>query len=283
MIFTYINSWGDSITFKADKDFHITEITGISQNSMTLSEAFTPVQIGSTITGDKVDAKDIEIRGDYRNSVKNRETLLSVVIPGSGRLIMDDGRKMVFVDVEVKESPEIEPLNPLFDGFSFVLRVPYPYWKSYTPISAGFVTEEAKFKFPQTFHSSEGFYVSTRTVTQIRDILNNSPMPVGFIAEFTASGIVKNPEFTKIDTQEKMQFKGIELQDGDILRISTEDTGKFVRLIRAGKETNVFNLLTDDSRFFKLDRGRNTLQYDCELGLNFLTFDVIYYRQYVGV
>lgn len=283
MIFTFTNEFGDSITFQKNSDFHIKEISGISSNAVTISEAFTPIQIGSSITGAKVEAKDIEITGDYLNTVQNRETLLAVVIPGSGNLIMNDGEKMVFVNVEVKQSPDIQRLNNMYDEFSFVVRVPYPYWRSISPISAGFVTEQAEFELPKTFSSTSGFYVSTREVTQIKDIYNQSPMPVGFIAEFKASGTVKNPRFTKIDTQEKISFTDLEMHDGDIVRISTEENQKYVRLIQDNIEINAFPLLSDDSRFFKLDRGNNTIQYECDLGLNFLTFDIIYYRQYLGV
>ena len=65
----YTNERGVSIEFSSNQQLYITSIDGLSQNQISLSESNVANQIGSSVTGNKIEAKDISISGIFKYAI----------------------------------------------------------------------------------------------------------------------------------------------------------------------------------------------------------------------
>ena len=153
----YTNAYGDSVEFSASSGIRITSIDGITSNDIDLSESTVNNQVGSSITGKSVQAKEITLEGRYRYKPSIRKTLLAVILPGvtaTLRYIDDVAETDVYWTVTPKQTPVIS-INPVWQSFQFVLRAPFPYPRSHVSNVTYFNYLKSKFKFKQAYSSTQ--------------------------------------------------------------------------------------------------------------------------------
>ena len=277
----YTNAYGDSVEFSAISGIRITSIDGLTSNEINLSESTVNNQVGSSITGKSVQAKDLTIEGRYRYKPSIRKTLLAVILPGvtaTLRYIDDLAEIDVYWVVIPKQTPVIS-INPVWQNFQFVARVPFPYPRSHVSNVTYFNYLKSKFRFKQAYSSTEKWKISERTYQPLQTIKNKGSLETGFLVRMTATAEVKGPKIVKVDTQEAIEFPNLTLQSGETLEINTHDNEKYCHLIKEDSVVNAFPDMSYESTFFKLNKGDNVIRYSSETNEKslevILTFDEV--------
>lgn len=277
----YTNAYGDSVEFSARSDIRITSIDGLTSNEINLSESTVNNQVGSSITGVSVQAKDLTIEGRYRYKPSIRKTLLAVILPGvtaTLRFIDDLAEIDVYWVVIPKQTPVIS-INPVWQNFQFVVRVPFPYPRSHASNVTYFNYLKSRFRFKQAYSSTQKWKISERTYRPLQTIKNKGSLETGFLVRMTATAEVKAPKIVKVDTQEVIEFPNLTLQSGETLEINTHDNEKYCHLIKEDSVVNAFPDMSYESTFFKLNKGDNVIRYSSETNEKslevVLTFDEV--------
>lgn len=281
--YIYTNQYNESIEFYEGSPFRITEIDGQSVNTVDISEASTINQVGSTVSGRTIESKDIDIAGDFIDSFTNRRKILDTIIPGPGNFRMIDDNIDVYLDVEIKQTPDIAPQDKVYKPFDFTIHAAYPYWKSTNVINVPFTELVSKFRLPRQFSNMIKWKISEKKIKQIQTIVNEGSIESGFIVKFQSDTEVQSPELLNVNTQEHIRFTGLTMQPDDVIIVSTYENEKYVRLIRDGEESNIFNDMDDDSTFFKLAKGDNTLRYGASSNEANLLTTITFNTTYAGV
>lgn len=277
----YTNAYGDSVEFSASSGIRITSIDGLTSNEINLSESTVNNQVGSSITGKSVQAKDLTIEGRYHYKPSIRKTLLAVILPGvtaTLRYINDLAEIDVYWVVIPKQTPVIS-INPVWQNFQFVVRVPFPYPRSHVSNVTYFNYLKSRFRFKQAYSSTEKWKISERTYQPLQTIKNKGSLETGFLVRMTATAEVKAPKLVKVDTQEAIEFPNLTLQSGETLEINTHDNEKYCHLIKEDSVVNAFPDMSYESTFFKLNKGDNVIRYSSETNEKslevVLTFDEV--------
>nr|DAM96732.1 MAG TPA: tail protein [Caudoviricetes sp.] len=277
----YTNAYGDSVEFSASSGIRITSIDGLTSNEINLSESTVNNQVGSSITGKSVQAKDLTIEGRYHYKPSIRKTLLAVILPGvtaTLRYIDDLAEIDVYWVVIPKQTPVIS-INPVWQNFQFVVRVPFPYPRSHISNVTYFNYLKSRFRFKQAYSSTQKWKISERTYQPLQTIKNKGSLETGFIVRMTATAEVKAPKIVKVDTQETIEFPNLTLQSGETLEINTHDNEKYCHLIKEDSVVNAFPDMSYESTFFKLNKGDNVIRYSSETNEKslevVLTFDEV--------
>lgn len=277
----YTNAYGDSVEFSASSGIRITSIDGLTSNEINLSESTVNNQVGSSITGKSVQAKDLTIEGRYHYKPSIRKTLLAVILPGvtaTLRYINDLAEIDVYWVVIPRQTPVIS-INPVWQNFQFVVRVPFPYPRSHVSNITYFNYLKSRFRFKQAYSSTEKWKISERTYQPLQTIKNKGSLETGFLVRMTATAEVKGPRIVKVDTQEAIEFPNLTLQSGETLEINTHDNEKYCHLIKEDSVVNAFPDMSYESTFFKLNKGDNVIRYSSETNEKslevVLTFDEV--------
>lgn len=277
----YTNAYGDSVEFSASSGIRITSIDGLTSNEIDLSESTVNNQVGSSITGKSVQAKDLTIEGRYHYKPSIRKTLLAVILPGvtaTLRYIDDLAKIDVYWVVIPKQTPVIS-INPVWQNFQFVVRAPFPYPRSHISNVTYFNYPKSRFRFKQAYSSTQKWKISERTYQPLQTVKNKGSLETGFIVRMTATAEVKAPKIVKVDTQEAIEFPNLTLQSGETLEINTHDNEKYCHLIKEDSVVNAFPDMSYESTFFKLNKGDNVIRYSSETNEKslevVLTFDEV--------
>lgn len=166
------------------------------------------------------------------------------------------------------------------DSFVITLRSASPFFSELEAESKIMSAVTPLFKFPFTFNSS--FKFGERMASVIENFVNDSTVDVYPIIEFKAISALMNPSIMNINTYEKMKVN-ISLSAGEKLRIDTRIGKKSITKISGSEETNCFNCIADDFKFFKLYTGDNYLKYDADTNAAGLQTTVQWENLYGGV
>lgn len=260
----YTNDYGDSLEFSKESGIRITDVDGLSANTINISESTVTNQVGSSITGASIASKSMTIEGRYKYTPEARKRLLSVILPGVGAMIRYINT-VEGVDVywqgQPTKTPEISK-NPIWQTFQFVMKLPYPYPRLTDGDQIAFSTLSSSFRFPQAYSSTNKWRISSRVITPLQTLTNRGDIDTGFTVEFTAlADGVTGPKLLNVDTRENVSFSQLTLNSGDVLRVCTKPNEREAVLIRGGQTINAFEYMDYDSTFFLLARGDNVLRY----------------------
>ena len=105
-IFVY-TAGTNSVTFAYKSPLWVTSITGASGNDVAVSESQGAGQVGSTISNQSVQPRDITINGAVLAAVEaNRRGILACVLPGvAGRLTVIQNGESWYIDGAPKRTP----------------------------------------------------------------------------------------------------------------------------------------------------------------------------------
>ena len=222
------------------------------------SESQNMNQIGATIQGESVQAKDISIDGLLLGyAYEQRKALLDTFVPQvGGRFIFNDEWEIAVVP---RITPKIERKrhNP---KFMLVMHAPYPYWRRRRETVVSLAGLTRAFRFP--WNISVPYRFSTRTESFFANAYNGGNVPASFDVRFVAVTALSNPMITRVGTNEFLRIEK-DLEAGETIDIST-DSGLTVMSTVQGISTNAFGYLDLDSSLFKLEVGDNMLRYDAD-------------------
>lgn len=137
------------------------------------------------------------------------------------------------------------------------------------------------FEFPFSIEI-EGIPFSELETELLAPVINSGDVDTGIILKLHATGEVINPRIYNADTHEMLglNFKMI---SGDEIHISTLRGEKYVRHVREGVTTNIFNSLMRNPAWFQIPTGITNFTFDCESGNEFFSVQFIGQNLYEGV
>lgn len=136
------------------------------------------------------------------------------------------------------------------------------------------------FEFPLEI-LPEGIELGYREPNLIANVFNEGN-ETGILIRFRANAQVSNPSLVNVNTYQKFELN-INMIRGDIIEVSTYTGRKSVTLIRNNVRTNIFNSVTLDSTFLKLQSGDNLFRYDASENIEFLEVSMNFTPTLVGV
>ncbi|MEG0999166.1 MAG: phage tail family protein [Clostridiales bacterium] len=144
-----------------------------------------------------------------------------------------------------------------------------PFLQSISDFGRNLNEVENKIHYPRHYIENEKKPYSVRVFGEGAKIINNSPMKTGFLADVT---FAENTNFFELKNQlmEKISINR-NFVAGDILRIDTRN--KVARL----NGTKFYKGISNNSQFFQLQPGENTLSFSSAIGDSTLNID-IYFR-----
>lgn len=284
--YIYTNSNGDSFEFSDSSKAYINSIDGLSSNQVDLSEATVNNQIGASVTGKSIQAKDITLEGDYQYDPNVRKRMLAVFLPGlSGtlRYINTNESVDVYWNVHPTKTPDISA-GVMWQSFQITLRCPYPYARSTESNYTDFNAITSNHRFHRSYSNTTPFKLSSRTIEPLKEIVNKGVLESGFIVRMIAEvDDIQAPRITNVNTQEKISFPKLTLNTDDILEISTYENERYCHLIKDGVEENIFKYMSYDSTFFQLEPGKNVIRYASETNENSLEVRLTFDETLAGV
>jgi hypothetical protein len=272
----YISERGAQMVFSLANGLVINTVDGFTDCDVDIATSQGFGQIGETVTNVSVKGKKLDVEGRiFGEGTALKRQLLNTVVPlESGVLWLND---KYWIGVCVQSSPNIQQkANALF---TFRLYAPFPFWRaaSETYYQLGGIIPA--FSFPLDL--SAAFTFGSRAADTFVNCINRGNVKVAFRLDITGTEEIVNPKITNIYTFEETSFTvtlavGQKLsmyREGDILRVTMTENGV---------ETDVFDVLGEDSNLFWLYVGDNVLRGDADSGLSTATFVVTLWPTYAG-
>ncbi|GAK09632.1 phage tail family protein [Geomicrobium sp. JCM 19038] len=278
---TYTNARGQSIVFARNSraEHRIRDIQGLGGSDVETQMQAAPFQDGSTYLDTYMDPRSIVINtsnfGDTRKLDEKRRQYARVFNPKAGM-----GRLRV-----VTESGEDYTIFCLADGAprfskggsegfvkqnsSIELLAPNPYWLSTREFTEEMAAYVGGLSFPMKFF----FFCKTGDDAIIR---NDGDVATPVIIQFNGPSI--NPMVINKTTGQFVRINQ-QLNEGDVLEISTSTTNKYVRI----NGQNAMGYIDLRSVFWNLVPGRNVVSYEADEGHENARVLLKYRKQYVGI
>ncbi|MCM1530497.1 MAG: phage tail family protein [Alistipes sp.] len=117
--------------------------------------------------------------------------------------------------------------------------------------------------------------------TQNMMTIQNDGDETGFTLEISG-GPARNPTLYNAETDEYMQILG-DIEEGDIIRITTKTGNKTVTLERGGVQENIINRLVSGSTWLTLREGENKFYLHASSEISNLKVRLIHRNAYLGV
>lgn len=152
---------------------------------------------------------------------------------------------------------------------------PSPWFKELNQIYFDMSQVLSRFEFPFCIEA-EGIVFSELVTELLVPVVNSGDVETGVILKCYATGEVINPKIYNADTHEMLGLN-FTMITGDEIIISTMRGEKYVRHVRKGVTTNIFNSLMKNPAWFQIPTGITNFTYDCESGNEF--FSVLFIGQ----
>lgn len=237
---------------------------------------------GSTYQGSTTTQRNIIITAQMDSNYReNRDLLYKTFKPKStGTFNHTEDGETLTVDYKV-ESVEIDEKG-IVRNIVISLICPDPFFKALDDTIVDMAAWESLFEFEHEF-LDEGEPFAERVAELIKEIPNDSAATnIGMTITFTAEGPVTNPAIYHLESGDFV-IVNTSMLPSDTIIITTETNNKSVYLVRGGVETEINNLLDEDSEFMQLTHGVNTLKYDATVGIDYLNVRITYRFRYLGV
>lgn len=176
------------------------------------------------------------------------------------------------------ETAEVDPWSQ-GQNLAASILCPWPYWLAVEETYTDASHVEPLFEFPFSI-AEEGVELSTKDATSGTTVQNDGTVDAGVTFELRAALRSLQPRIYNLTTGEYMGFY-IDMEPGDVLRVTTAEGNKRVTLIRDGVEYNAINTVMEDSGWPKMAVGANDFSYTVDEGE--IELGIYHTNQYVGV
>lgn len=245
--------------------FWLDDIDGIDGLENTNNTTKGNKQAGETFVGSTPNMRRLEITGKLMSDTHdNRQTLFRAFnVNYGGRLVYEYGDYSAHILYRVKKAPKFSVSTP--EEFTIILDCPNPYFNDgdgarneWVEIAGWIGGLEFDFEIPE-----DGIGFEERSQSLIKTVFNTGDYESGLKIEFTAIAAASNPSIVNVGLQKKIELE-IDMQTGDVITVNTTRGSKKATLKREGIETNIVNLITDDSDWLQMQPGDNLLRYNAD-------------------
>jgi hypothetical protein len=293
---TYESANGESVELSLSSVYHVNirkDVTGLSDIQNELYAITSMGQDGETYLSQRLASRTIEISGNIRErdhnvSDRHKRTLTHILSPANtGRLVYElRGRRRV-IDCILDNSPKFTP-GAVYDGFTVVLRCPYPLWREKSEERTDVASWAGGFELPEPdgleiYESDTTWEIGYREPALIVNVYNPGDWSAGVRAEFRALGTLTNPSLLNVKTGKFIRLTNLQLTAGDKVVISTGYGQKRITLTRGGVTFDAFQYWDIDSTYFELEPGDNLFSYDADSGKEMLEVSIYHDNYYLGV
>lgn len=283
MRFTLIleNETGEQINMTTTANQYMTsEIDGLYPPAGTISTSTYAGMDGSYLNNAFIEKRNIVISFEMRgfDIEKCRHQLYKIVKTSRYiKVFYKTPNTDVYTEGYV-ETCEISNFQQLVSGQISII-CPDIYWYSTNTQIAEYSQVFGSFHF--VFPDDDKLFPIGVYNTQNTMTIQNDGDETGFTLEISG-GPAKNPTIYNIATGEYMQISG-DIEQGDIIRITTKTGNKTVTLDRWGVKTNIINRLVSGSAWLNLREGENKFALSAASGLRNLKVRLIHRNAYLGV
>ena len=266
--------------------FLLEDASGIYEQSAQVNITENTLTDGATYQSSVLQSRNIVLSlRDLNDHLANRQFLLSLFPPKSkGTLIFRDG------DEERQTDYYVEKLTSdgIYSARSYQISLicPDPYFYDLEDYSVALAAFVPNFTFAHEFTSvkEELGYRQTNRLQDIKDEIGSDN--IGITITIEASGAVKNPKVTRVESNEHIQIgtdsMPLNMVARDKIIITTADNNKKIFLERNGTRTNISQYLAEDSTFIQLHRGDNTIGYSAASGIDSMVITITYRIRYTS-
>lgn len=278
---------GTEVWFDYDFDpFFLYSLEGATrvQNNVITSE--NNVIDGSTYQGSTTRERNIVITGQMRENYReNREWLYKAFRPKSkGTLKFFENGETRVTEYYVEEI-EIDD-SGVVRNIVISLICPGAFFWAESDIHVDMASWEPLLEFDEEDGHEfleEGEEFGRFVAEQIKEIPHDSETDfTGMTITFRADDTVKNPALYHMEQDEFIRVN-ITMRAGDTITVTTQSKNKHAWLVRGGVKTKINGDLDEDSEYIQLVNGENTLRYDADEGLDYLTVSIEYRELFLGV
>lgn len=275
------NQNGDRINMTTTANKYMTsEIDGLYPPNGTISTSTYAGMNGSYLNNAFIEKRNIVISFQMRGVgiEKRRHELYKVVKPSRYIKVY---YRTANIDVYTEgyvETCEIENFEQFTSGQISII-CPDIYWYSTETQIAEYSQILGAFHF--IFPDDDKPFSLGKYNTQNLMTIQNDGDEVGFTLEISG-GPAKNPTLYNAETDEYMQILG-DIEEGDIIRITTKTGNKTVTLEREGVQENIINRLVSGSTWLTLRTGENKFYLRASGGISNLKVRLIHRNAYLGV
>lgn len=275
------NEQGEQLELTQNQNYDVLEVDGLNPPTAAINTVEIAGVDGARFNSSRIQTRNIVIMLNIKPPIEiNRLELykyfrvkryIKVYYKNDNRNVFAEGYVETFENnlFGMTQQPQIS------------IICPNPFWKSVSELQVEFSNTVSLFEFPFSI-PSEGIEFSTiqRIITTY---INAGDVATGAIIKFYATtDQILNPKFYNRTTG---QFFGLDLEmnQGDVITINTQQGEKSVTLLRDGVITNILSDRTLGSTWIIFEPGENEISYGADQGQNNLNVSVIAVQKYEGV
>ena len=277
------NEAGNRLTFGDDSPFKIYEFSGLNPPKATINTNETALVDGGTFNSAKVQMRSMNIAFSVDGDAEENRLEIYKVIRAKMpiRVYYKSERLDMFIDGYV------EDLNfsywAMKNTCTVAILCPSPYFRGAQQVINELSAIIPHFHFP--FHSTstpEIVFGEIDVLTSV-EVLNGGNVEAGMVFELYAKGPITDPTIIDYQTGEYLKLD-FEMEEGDLITISTGQGNKKITLLRDGAYSNIFNSFDITSIWLQLHLNGSVYVYTVETGaLTNLLVTIKHYDLFEGV
>lgn len=269
--------------------FLITDIRGIGPAKASINTTEISTGDGSSYNSARLNARNIVLQFELlpNPTVEDTRQLSYKYFPIKKKLTL-----VIETDNRLCEATGyVESNEPILfakqETIQISITCPDPYFYSASEKDNNvtvFSGDEPAFEFPFSNESLSEPMIEFGIMSNdnVKSVIYNGDAEIGITLTIHAIGPASNitiynsgtGESMSIDTKKIETLTGSGLVFGDDIIITTVKRNKSIRLLRAGKYTNILNCLNKNADWFQLAKGDNVFRYTAETGAENLQFKI---------
>lgn len=274
-------------SYDEEAEYFLISLDGAYSVSNNVATSENTMTDGSTYQGMTTTQRNIVITAQIDDDYQaRRDYLYKCFKPKSaGTLYYQEGDENRNIDYYV-ETVDVDEKGVIRNA-TISLICPDPFFKDPADTTVTMAGWEPCFEFVHEF-TDELEEFGIRIAELVKEINNDSAADyIGIEVEMEAIGAVTNPVLYHVEQGIHIQVGTdtfpLNMDPGDIVKITTGTNQKNVYLIKDGVTTKINEYLDEESEFIQLVHGTNTFIYDAASGVDYLNVTIKYRFRYLGV
>ena len=258
------NNIGEVLNLSTSTNYTLYDVTGVTPLQMNINSSVNATSDGSTINSIRANNRNIvlyvAIHGDIEANRLNLykyfppKKQISIYCKTGNRNVYIEGHTEL-IDVKLFSNQQVAQIS---------IMCPQPYFKGVHEFITYFSQIDNIFSFPFSI-SNVGMELSIVAEEIRKNILNAGEVETGMVIELFAIGEVVNPVIYDVNKRTHIKLN-VTMRANDKIVINTNSGQKSIKLLRAGKESNLLGHLVHTSTWLQLSSGDNVITYDAESG-----------------
>jgi phage-related protein len=276
------NKNGDLLVLSNNKDYHISQIDGISSLQATVNTSVVGTFDGAIFNSSRLDMRNLGIYLAVRGNIEKSRIELYKYFPPKQwvKIYFKNGMRNVYIEGYVEDiniDPFVKPQMA-----QIIILCPRPFFIDVNELLVEFSGIAAMFEFP--CETDDIGKVFSEIVTEKRKLVYNAgDVESGINITIHATGNITSPVVYNALTGESFRLEGLQMVAGDVLTINTNKGEKSVKLNHQGTIKNVINYRSSDSTWLELAIGDNIFTYNADSGDLNMLMAIRHSIKYLGV